>query len=100
MCLSILFKKPVPLIDGMSDYITGCDPSPEYLNGEIPTYTIDGLIEHLDFRKSIHESYYGQIIQEETLQGYAYGDANFHLWAMEGYDNAIYYLKVTSKSQL
>lgn len=73
------------------DIFKGHDPSQAYIDGQMPTYNIPALIDHLEYRKMIHETYYGQLIQGST--NYYYGDANFHLWALEGYDNAIYYLK-------
>ena len=54
---------------------------------------IKKLIDHLDFRSSIHEAYYIKIVEGDFSPYTGYGDANFHLWAIEGYQNAIHYLE-------
>ena len=76
------------------DYIAGCDPSELWLKGIMPSRAVEEVMENFDFRSSIHESHYGLIIENEELQGYSYGDANFHLWAIEDYQNAIHYLRI------
>ena len=86
-------RKEVERIPGQVDVIPGCDPSEQWLEGMMPSMTIPELIEHLDYRSSIHETYYGQIVQGKFDPRAGYGDANFHLWAIEGYENAIHYLK-------
>jgi len=73
------------------DIFKGHDPTQEYLDGQMPTYTVRNLIKHLEYRMMIHETYYAKLIQGET--NYYYGDAAFHQWACEGYSNSIYYLK-------
>ena len=93
MCFSKLFKKKLSIIPGQVDIIPGCDPSQEWLDGKMPSMTIPEEIEHLDFRSSIHETYYGLITEDKFDPRAGYGDANFHLWAIEGYENAIYRLK-------
>jgi len=90
MCI---FKKKLTIIPGQVDVIPGCDPSQDYLDGKIPSMTIPDLIEHLEFRKSIHETYYGLIVEGKFSPSAGYGDASFHLWAIEGYLNCMHYLK-------
>jgi len=85
-----MFKKPTQLVN--PDYIKGCDPSQEWLDDVMPSYTIEELIEHLDYRSSIHETYYGLIESGQFSPASGYGDGNFQLWAIEGYENAIHYL--------
>ena len=85
-------KKKLTIIPGQVDVIPGCDPTPGWLGGLMPSMTIPELIEHLEFRKSIHETYYGLIVEGNFSASAGYGDANFQLWAIEGYENAIYYL--------
>jgi len=93
MCWWLFGKKDLSIIPGQVDVIPGCDPTQDWLDKKMPSYTIPQLIEHLDFRKSIHETYYGLIIEGKFDPRVGYGDANFQLWAIEGYENAIYYLK-------
>ena len=93
MCLSKLFKKKLAIIPGQVDTIPGCDPTEDWLLGIMPSYSIPDLIEHLDFRKSIHETYYGLIVEGKFSPYSGYGDAAFQLWAIEGYSNSIYYLE-------
>jgi len=92
MCI---FKKKLVIIPGQVDVIPGCDPSDYYIDhdGKMPSMTIPQLIEHLEFRKSIHETYYGLIVEGKFPASAGYGDANFQLWAIEGYECAIHYLK-------
>ena len=85
-------NKKLEIIPGQVDAIPGCDPSEKWLNGEMPSLSIEELIDHLDFRSSIHETYYGHVVQGILSPSSGYGDANFHLWAIEGYQNAIYHL--------
>ena len=93
--LMCLFKKKKPeIIPGQVDVIPDCDPSQEWLDGVMPSMTIDSLIEHLDFRSSIHETYYVEIVEGRFSPYTGYGDANFHLWAIEGYENAIHHLRL------
>jgi len=89
------FKKKLTIIPGQVDVIPGCDPSDYYIDhdGKMPSMMIPELIEHLEFRKSIHETYYGLIVEGKFDPRAGYGDASFHLWAIEGYLNAIHYLK-------
>jgi len=94
MCLKKLFgKKEITIIPGQVDVIKGCDPSQAWMDGVMPSMTIPELIEHLEFRKSIHETYYGHVVEGKLSPSSGYGDANFHLWAMEGYSCSIYYLE-------
>ena len=102
MCRSLtdLFKrKPVSIIPGQVDVIPGCDPTQEWLDGAMPSMTISDLIEHLDFRSSIHEHYYIEIVEGRFDPRVGYGDANFHLWAIEGYQNAIHHLTILKENQ-
>lgn len=68
-------------------------PTATYLKGEMPTYDIPTLIEHIEYRILIHETHMGLVIDEDNPNGYhalTSGDENFHLWAIEGYYNFIY----------
>jgi len=105
MCISKLFKKTLAIIPGQVDVIKGCDPTPEFVDGLskeldyddfMPTMSIPDLIEQLDFRSSIHETYYVRIVEGKFPPDAGYGDANFQLWAIEGYQCAIHYLKKLS----
>lgn len=86
-------KKEFAIMPGQVDVIQGCDPSKSWVIGMMPSMSIPELIEHLDFRKSIHETYYGLVVSGNFSPYSGYGDANFHLWAIEGYENAIHYLE-------
>ena len=68
------------------------EPTKKYLSGIMPTYNVKDLITHLEHRSGIHESYYG-LLDSGDESYLAYGDKNFHLWAIEGYANSIFYLK-------
>ena len=59
---------------------------------EYPTYNVDHLIQHLRFRITIHETYWG-LVEDDPLTWSAFGSIEFHQWAIEGYENAIFYLK-------
>ena len=85
-------KKPLVKVSGQADYVPGCDPTPEWMAGQIPSYSIPDLIKHLEFRMDIHQTYYDRILTGTFPANSGYGDANFHLWAIEGYQNAIYHL--------
>jgi len=87
MCI----KRVIQRVTGQPDIFKGHDPSQDYLDGKMPTYTIPELIEHLEYRMMIHEDYYAKLIQ--GTGDYAFGDTNFHLWSLEGYSNAIHYLR-------
>lgn len=92
-------KKTLDIIPGQVDVIPGCDPSEKWLNGEMPSMDIEELIDHLDFRSSIHETYYGYVVQGILSPSSGYGDANFHLWAIEGYSNCTFYLKLLQEKR-
>ena len=86
-------NKPLVKATGYEDYIHGHDPTKEWMAGKMPSYTIDDLCAHLQERLDIHRDYYDRIRDGTDPQSNIYGDANFHLWAIEGYENAIYYMK-------
>ena len=88
MCFKKIFRK----LTGQPDIFRGHDPSPEWMNDEMPTYTVKELIDHLEYRIIIHKGWLERIIKNPSL-GVTYGDVNFQYWAMEGYENSIYYLK-------
>ena len=67
-------------------------PSIAYLAGKMPTYNIDDLVKHLKYRISIHETYWG-LVEDDPVSWSAFGNSEFHEWAIEGYQNAILYLK-------
>lgn len=91
-----LFSKSSPKSDvpEQIDTIPGHDPSVEYLAGELPTYTKKELIDHFEYRITIHEIYLDRIVGGSFSPYAGYGDANFQLWAIEGYENAIHYLRM------
>ena len=69
-------------------------PSDAYLQDKMPTYNIPDLIEHLEFRIIIHEDWAGRVVQYPALYPPGvYGGYEFQMWAIEGYKNAIHYLK-------
>ena len=70
------------------------DRLPEYGQAEMskPTYEVDDLIQHLKFRITIHETYWG-LVEDDPATWSAFGSVEFHQWAIEGYENAIFYLK-------
>lgn len=94
-----LFKKKnnagdIPTIEGSSPRTDTHTPSSAYLAGKMPTYIVDDLIKHLEFRREIHESYAGLVVQNPSqYPSGIYGDYEYQLWAIEGYENAIYYLE-------
>jgi hypothetical protein len=59
---------------------------------EQPTYNVDDLIQHLKFRITIHETYWG-LVEDDPVTWAAFGSVAFQQWAIEGYENAIFYLK-------
>ena len=69
-------------------------PSELYLNGFMPTYTKEDLIEHLRYRISIHESYAGLVIEDPYhFPPATYGSYDYQIWAIEGYLNSIFYIE-------
>lgn len=81
-----------------SSRITTQTPTPEWQTGKLPTYKVTHLIKHLEYRISIHQSYWG-LVEQDPASWSAFGSAEFHQWAIEGYQNAIYYLKEASDVQ-
>ena len=67
-------------------------PSSDYLKGRMPTYEVVDLIAHLRYRILIHETYWG-LVEDNPAKWRAFGNADFHQWAIEGYENAIYYIE-------
>ena len=111
MCwLTDLFKKKtqpevidIGLINNSSPRIDKQTPSPAWFNEELPTYWADkplnkptyiiaDLIKHLEFRIQIHETYWG-LVEDDPAIWFGFGSVEFHQWAIEGYQNAIFYLK-------
>lgn len=84
----IVFE-PIP---GSSPRIDKQTPSLMYLDGQMPTYEIEDLIEHLEYRSMIHETYIG-LVQDDPVRWKAFGTYAFHEWAIEGYGNCVWYLK-------
>jgi hypothetical protein len=78
-------------VDGSSPRIYENTPSPAYLQGRMPTYNVSDLIKHLEYRIQIHESYTG-LVEDDPATWSAYGSAEYHQWAIEGYENSIFYL--------
>ena len=76
------------------DRVTGKkhQPTEAYITGQMPTYTVPDLIAHIEYRIMIHESWIGLLDDNPSYAG-SYGDEAFHWWAIEGYENMIYYLK-------
>ena len=57
-------------------------------------YTIPELIRVLEFRILIHETYAGLVVQNPSqYPPRIYGDYEFQMWAIKGYEDAIYYLE-------
>ena len=99
MCIGIFKKKPkindMPNIEDSSPRTDNHTPSPAYLSGKMPTYTIPHLIEHLQFRITIHETYAGLVVQDPSqYPPKNYGSYEYQIWAIEGYENAIHYLRI------
>ena len=78
-------------------------PSPLWLATELPTYwadkplneltyNIEDLIKHLEFRIGIHESYWG-LVEDDPIRWGNFGSVEFHMWAIEGYQNCLLYLR-------
>ena len=88
-------EKPLPDVPNSSPRIEPPHtPSPEYLNDEMPTYNIPDLIEHLEFRIQIHETYAGLVVQNPSqYPPRIYGNYEYQLWAIDGYRNACYWLR-------
>lgn len=76
------------------DRITGKkhQPTEGYISGQMPTYTVPDLIEHIEYRIMIHGSWIG-FIEDNPSYAASMGDEAFHFWAIEGYENMIYRLK-------
>jgi len=99
MCIADLFKKKdLQVIPGQVDVIPGCDPSQAWLDGLMPSMPIDDLIDVLQMRAGIHLTYYDAIVSGKFDPAAGYGDANFQLWAIEGYENSIYHLEMMQKT--
>jgi len=79
-------------VAGSSPRTSQHTPSLAWLEGEMPTYEVDDLINHFEFRITIHETYWG-LVEADPATWSAFGTAEFHQWAIEGYENAIFYLK-------
>jgi len=91
----VKLEKPLPDVPNSSPRIEPPQtPSPEYLEGKMPTYNIPDLIEHLEFRIQIHETYAGLVVQNPSqYPPRIYGNYEYQLWAISGYENAIFYLR-------
>jgi len=89
-----LVVQPVDVgpVEGSSPRINDNTPSPAYLDGKMPTYEVDDLIQHIEFRIGIHETYWG-LVEDDPYTWSGTGTAEFHIWAIEGYENVIYYLR-------
>jgi len=92
MCWFRKKTRPDEILPGQIDTIKGCDPTQKWLDGIIPSMTIPELIDVLKMRAGIHLTYYTAIVEGKFSPYSGYGDANFQLWAIEGYENAIHYL--------
>jgi hypothetical protein len=55
-------------------------------------YTIPELIDVLEYRSQIHETYAGLVLEDKD-KWISFGSHAFHMWAIKGYQDAIYYLK-------
>lgn len=54
--------------------------------------TPEQVIEQFEFRIEIHEQY-DELVQEDPNTWRGYGNHEFHLWAINGYEHAIKYIK-------
>ena len=79
-------------VAGSSPRTSKHTPSPAWLEGKMPTYEVEDLIKHLEFRITIHETYWG-LVEDDPATWAAFGSVKFQQWAIEGYENAIFYLK-------
>ena len=90
-------------IEGSSPRTSKHTPSSRWLVEELPTYwadkplnkptyNIDDLIQHLQFRIGIHETYWG-LVEDDPARWSGFGSVEFHQWAIEGYQNACLYLR-------
>ena len=82
-------------VAGSSPRIKDQTPTDLWLSGILPTYNVKDLIKHFEYRISIHETYWG-LVEDDPVRWLAFGNAEFHQWAIEGYSNAIYYLRRTN----
>ena len=90
MCI---FKKKARVeVEGSSPRTDDHTPSLAYLEGKMPTYNVRDLIKHLEFRIGIHETYMG-LVDDDPDTWSQFGTYEFHQWAQEGYENAIYRLR-------
>jgi len=80
----------IPDVPESEPNIIGMNPTKIY--GQMPSYAPVDLIEHIEFRIQIHATYLGLLESGETKY-LGYGDEDFHKWAIEGYENCIYYLE-------
>ena len=77
-------------------------PSPAWLENRLPdyghkdmeqpTYNVDHLIQHIRYRIGIHETYWG-LVDDDPATWLGFGSVEFQQWAIEGYENTIFYLK-------
>jgi len=67
-------------------------PSKDWTNGIMPTYNIRDLIDHLEYRASIHLTY-SKLLEEGRTEYLGFGSIEFHDWAIEGYENSVFYLR-------
>lgn len=84
--------EPLPVVDDREPSTEFHAPSAAYLAGKMPTYNIPDLIEHLKERAGIHLSYLN-LLKTEPGKWESYGTEKDHWWAIEGYENAIWYLR-------
>ncbi len=67
-------------------------PTTEWYSGAMPTMSIKKLIAQLEYRIEIHLDWIAAIEDDPSWIA-TMGDKDFHEWAIEGYENAIYHLE-------
>lgn len=82
----------VGLVEDSSPRTSDHTPTQAWRDGKLPTYEVDDLIQHLQFRIQIHETYLG-LVEDDPATWSDFGTAEFHQWAIEGYENTIFYLR-------
>lgn len=67
-------------------------PTSEWYSGEMPTMSIKETILQFEERIEIHLAWIA-VIEDDPSWIATMGDKDFHEWAIDGYENAIYYLE-------
>jgi len=60
----------------------------------VGSLTPEQVMEQFEYRIRIHESYAGLVVQQPSrFSPITYGDYEYHMWAINGYEEAIGHLK-------